>query len=743
MNTPISVSAPHDDLHAPENHACCHVAHPAPALSASPTDEFTCPMHPEIVQRGPGICPLCGMALEPKTVSLQAETGELDDMRRRFWVSAAFAVPVFILAMAEMIPHAALRHWLQSPGAQWLQFALATPAVVWGGAPLFQRGWASLLHRSLNMFTLIALGVGAAYGFSVMATVFPEAFPTTLRGHGGTVGVYFEAAAVITALVLLGQVLELRARSQTSKALQALLGLSPKTARRLQTDGNDEEIPVESIQVGDRLRVRPGERIPVDGIVTEGTSWVDESMITGEPMPVEKTHEARVTAGTVNQHGSFVMTADRIGAQTLLAQIVRMVGEAQRTRAPIQRLADVVSSYFVPMVIGVAALTFILWAQLGPEPTLAHALVASIAVLIIACPCALGLATPTSIMVAMGRGASAGILVKNAEALERLEKVDTLVVDKTGTLTEGRPRLVGMHIAQQASEIDEDALLRLAASLEQSSEHPLGAAILASAIDRGIALPSPTEFRSMAGKGIVGIIDGEQVAVGNRALLETLSINPSALETAADGWRRKGATAVFVAQGTQAIGLLAIADPVKASTADAIALLQKAKMRIVMLTGDSAQTAQAVANQLGITEVIADVLPAGKLAAVQRIQAEGRVVAMAGDGVNDAPALAQADVGIAMGTGTDIAMESAHVTLVKGDLRTIAKARALSRHTMSNIRQNLFFAFIYNALGVPVAAGLFYPVFGWMLSPMLAAAAMSLSSVSVIGNALRLRRVKL
>ncbi len=703
--------------------------------------EYTCPMHPEIVRDEPGACPICGMALEPRTVTAEAEANpELVGMTRRFWVSVALTAPLLLLAMAEMIAGAPVPRMLSGRLLTWVQLALATPVVLWGGWPFFQRGWASVVNRSLNMFTLIAIGTGMAYGYSVIATLFPDLFPHAFRGHSGEAAVYFEAAAVITTLVLLGQVLDLRARSQTSSAIRALLGLAPKTARLIQEDGTEVDVPLERVQPGDRLRIRPGEKVPVDGVILEGMSAVDESMVSGEPVPVEKGPAAPVIGGTVNGTGSLIMRAERVGSETLLAQIVRMVSEAQRTRAPIQRLADTVSAYFVPAVIGVAALTFAMWALFGPEPRLVYALVNAVAVLIIACPCALGLATPMSIMVGTGRGAMAGVLIKNAEALEVLEQVDTLVVDKTGTLTEGKPRLASV-VALVG--LDEAELLRLAASLERGSEHPLAAAIVAGAQERGIGLADVQDFRSVTGKGVVGRVDGRIVALGNRPLLEDLQLEAGELVERAEDLRRSGQTVMFVAVDGKPAGLLGVADPIKASTSEAIQMLHQEGIRVVMLTGDSRTTAEAVARALGIDEVEAEVLPEQKSVVVKRLQAEGRVVAMAGDGINDAPALAQAQVGIAMGTGTDVAMESAGVTLVKGDLRGIVRARRLSEATMRNIRQNLFFAFVYNALGVPVAAGVLYPVFGLLLSPMIASAAMTFSSVSVIANALRLRKLAL
>ncbi|HYV45136.1 MAG TPA: copper-translocating P-type ATPase [Myxococcaceae bacterium] len=687
-------------------------------------------MHPEVRQRGPGECPKCGMALEPVAVTAPGtdeRNPELEDMTRRLWIAAALAAPVFALGMSDLLPGMPLHHALGERRIAWVELALSSPVVLWAGWPLFQRGWASLVHRSLNMFTLIALGIGVAYGYSLVATF-----------ASSTIGVYFESAAVITTLVLLGQVLELRARSRTSSALRALLGLAPRTARRVSDAGEEEDVPLEHVRPGDRLRVRPGEKVPVDGAVLEGASALDESMVTGEPIPVEKSAGAAVTGGTVNQTGTFLMRAERVGADTLLAQIVRMVGEAQRSRAPVQRLADAVSRIFVPAVMLVAAGTFLLWALVGPEPRLAHALVNAVAVLIIACPCALGLATPMSIMVGTGRGAHAGVLIKSAEALEVMERVDTLVVDKTGTLTEGKPRLTSVVAAPGFTEPE---LLRLAATLERGSEHPLAAAILAGARERGVSPGALEDFASVTGQGVRGAVDGRPAALGNPRLLEGIALGD--LPERAEALRRDGQTVVFLAAGGKAAGLIGVADPVKASTPEAIRQLHEEGVRLVMLTGDSRTTAEAVARKLGIDEVIAEVLPEQKADAVKRLQAEGRVVAMAGDGINDAPALAQAQVGVAMGTGTDVAMESAGVTLVKGDLRGLARARRLSRGTMRNIRQNLFFAFAYNALGIPLAAGALYPAFGLLLSPMIASAAMSFSSVSVIGNALRLRRMAL
>ncbi len=712
---------------------------PAPAAGGGAV-EYTCPMHPEIVRPAPGACPICGMALEPRTATGDEVNPELVDMTRRFRVSLALTVPFVLLMLADLLPGQPLERLVPGRTLVWLQLALATPVVLWGGWPFFERGWASVVNRHLNMFTLIALGTGAAFVYSVVATLAPDIFPASFRGHHGEVAVYFEAAAVIVTLVLLGQVLELLARSRTSSAIKALLGLAPKTARRVRDDGGEEDVPLDAVQVGDRLRVRPGEKVPVDGTVVEGTSAVDESMITGEPIPVEKGPGTRLTGATVNGTGSFVMRAERVGSDTLLAQIVRMVSEAQRTRAPIQRLADLVSAWFVPIVVLVAIASFVVWALVGPEPAMAHALVNAVAVLIIACPCALGLATPMSIMVGTGRGAQAGVLIRNAEALETLEKVDTLVVDKTGTLTEGKPRLMAVVAGPGLSEGE---LLRVAASLEQGSEHPLAAAIVAGARDRGVSLGKLEDFQSTTGKGISGTVEGRRVAVGNATLLEGLGVHPAPLAARAEAMRRDGQTVMFVAVDTRLAGLLGVADPIRESTPEAIRLLEQEGVRIVMLTGDNRTTAEAVGRALGLDAIEAEVLPEQKREVVQRLQAEGRIVAMAGDGINDAPALAQAQVGIAMGTGTDVAMESAGMTLVKGDLRGIARARRLSRGTMRNIRQNLFFAFVYNALGVPIATGVLYPVFGLLLSPIIASAAMTFSSVSVITNALRLRRLPL
>jgi Cu+-exporting ATPase len=699
---------------------------------------YTCPMHPEIRQVGPGSCPICGMALEPLTVT--AESGpnhELIDMTRRFWIGFVLAVPVLVLEMGGHITGLTLLLGQQLSNC--LQFLLATPVVVWAGWPFFVRGWQSLLTRNLNMFTLIGLGTGVAWSYSVIATLVPQIFPSAFRQMDGAVAVYFEAAAVITVLVLLGQVLELRARDRTSGAIKALLGLAPKSARRIGADGNDEDVALEHIAVGDHLRVRPGEKVPVDGVITEGRSSLDESMVTGESMPVTKEVGAKVIGGTLNASGGFVMRAEKIGSETMLARIVQMVADAQRSRAPIQRLADQVSGWFVPAVIVVAALAFAAWSMWGPEPRYAYGLVAAVAVLIIACPCALGLATPMSIMVGVGRGAQAGVLIRDAEALERMEKIDTIIVDKTGTLTEGKPSVTAIATVKDQ---DEKELLALAASVEKASEHPLAAAIVAAAIARGVAIAKVMGFDSSSGKGAIGMVERKSIVIGNAKFLGELKISTDALADQADAMRSEGATAVFVAINGKVAGVIAIADAVKASTPQALAALRDAGVRIVMLTGDNKITAEAVAKRLGITEVEADVLPDKKADVVAKLKSQGRVVAMAGDGVNDAPALAAADVGIAMGTGTDVAMESAGVTLLKGDLMGIVRARHLSKAVMGNIRQNLFFAFIYNAAGVPIAAGALYPTFGILLSPMIAAAAMALSSVSVIGNALRLRETK-
>ncbi|RKF35751.1 heavy metal translocating P-type ATPase [Paraburkholderia fungorum] len=711
-----------------------------PSLAPATPTEYICPMHPEIVRGAPGACPVCGMALEPKVAAPTLENPELADMTRRFWTSVALALPLFLMAMGADLWPAAASRLIAHDTLQWLEFALATPAVLWCGWPLFVRGWQSVVNRSLNMFTLIALGVGVAWGYSAVARLMPSVFPSNIRMPDGSVPMYFEAAAVITALVLLGQVLELRARSHTNAAIRMLLGLAPKTARIVRDGGHEEDIPLAQVRPGDVLRVRPGEKIPVDGVVKEGTSGVDESMVTGEPLPVEKQAGERVIGATLNGTGSLVMRAERVGAETLLAQIVRMVAEAQRSRAPIQRLVDVVSGYFVPAVIVAALITLVVWGGWGPEPRMAHAIINAVAVLIIACPCALGLATPMAIMVGTGRGASAGVLIKNAEVLETLQKVDTLVVDKTGTLTLGKPRLTAVMVALG---FDDHQVLQLGASLERASEHPLAGAIVAGAQEKGLALLPVADFKSLTGKGVTGVVNGHEVGIGNRSLLDALSVGTAALDGQAAAMRAEGQTVMFVAVDREAAGLIGVNDPIKDTTPEAIRALHAQGIQVVMLTGDNRVTADAVARKLDIGQVFADVLPEQKTVVVKRLQADGRIVAMAGDGINDAPALAQAHVGIAMGTGTDVAMESAGVTLVKGDLRAIVRARGLSRATMRNIRQNLFFAFIYNALGIPVAAGVLYPVFGLLLSPVIAAAAMSFSSVSVVMNALRLNRVRL
>jgi len=719
----------------------CGMALEPETLTVETADEYTCPMHPEVVQTESGTCPICGMALEPRTVTKEEEANpELVDMSRRFWISTALTAPLLLMTMWEMFAAAPLFQSLTGHVGNWVQLLLASPVVLWGGRPFFQRGWASVIRRSLNMFTLIALGTGVAYAYSLIATLFPSIFPAAFRGTYGEVAIYFEAAAVITTLVLLGQVLELRARAQTSSAIKVLLKLAPNNARIIREDGTEETIPLSQVKPGDRLRVRPGEKVPVDGVVLEGSSSVDESMVTGEPIPVAKSAGDIVTGATVNGTGTFIMEALHVGSETLLARIVKMVSEAQRSRAPIQRLADVVASYFVPIVMSISALTFVIWALVGPEPRLAYALVNAVAVLIIACPCALGLATPMSIMVAVGRGATSGVLIKNAEALESMEKVDTLVVDKTGTLTEGKPRLAAIV---NRSERSDDDLLRLAASLELGSEHPLAEALVSAAEEHRLELLPVRDFQSLTGMGISGRINGQAVALGNQALFKELAIELGNLINDGEEYAQSGETIVYMAIDNQPSAILGVTDPVKASTPEAIAVLQKDDIRIVMLTGDSHTTAQAVADKLGIDEVMAEVLPDQKNEVVRRLQEEGRFVAMAGDGINDAPALAQAQVGIAMGSGTDVAIESAAVTLVKGDLRGIVKARRLSRGTMRNIRQNLFWAFAYNSLGVPIAAGVLYPLFGLLLSPIIAAAAMSFSSVTVIGNALRLRRLEL
>ncbi|WP_436081284.1 copper-transporting P-type ATPase [Pararhizobium sp. LjRoot235] len=700
---------------------------------------YTCPMHPQVRQLGPGNCPICGMVLEPEVVT--AETGpspELIDMRRRFWIGLVLTIPVLALEMGGHLVD--LHMLLDAQTSNWLQLVFATPVVLWAGAPFFERAWRSIVTRHLNMFTLIAMGTGVAWVYSVVATVAPGLFPATFRSADGAVPIYFEAAAVITVLVLLGQVLELRAREQTGGAIRALLDLAPKTARRIRDDGTDEDVPLEAVAVGDRLRVRPGEKVPVDGSLVEGRSSVDESMITGESMPVTKEVGANLIGGTMNKTGGFIMEAGKVGRDTMLSRIVQMVADAQRSRAPIQRLADEVSGWFVPAVIAIAIIAFAVWMWVGPEPRFTHGLVSAVAVLIIACPCALGLATPMSIMVGVGRGARLGVLIKNAEALERFEKVDTLVVDKTGTLTEGKPKVTSIATAEGMTE---NELLRLAATLERASEHPLAAAIVDAATERGLSLGNAEDFDSPVGKGVTGSVDGRKLIIGSHRIMEEFKVDVSALAKEAEALRGEGATVIFVAVDSRVSGLFAISDPIKATTPDAVKTLLNEGVRVVMLTGDNRTTANAVARKLGINEVEAEVLPDHKSEIVARLRSEGRIVAMAGDGVNDAPALAAADVGIAMGTGTDVAIESAGVTLLKGDLQGIARARQLSHATMKNIRQNLFFAFIYNAAGVPVAAGVLYPAFGLLLSPIIAAAAMALSSVSVIGNALRLRSARI
>lgn len=732
---------PEQDL---KEHACCDHRHSHAEESRDDSQSvgaaaiYTCPMHPEIRQNGPGNCPICGMALEPETMTgEEGENPELTDMRKRFWIGLVLTLPVFTLEMGSHLFN--LHQYIDGTLSNWIQFVLATPVVLWAGKPFFERGWASLKSRNLNMFTLIAMGTGVAWLYSIVATLAPGIFPEAFR-QDGVVAVYFEASAVITVLVLLGQVLELKAREQTGGAIRALLDLAPKTARRITENGDDEDVPLDQIKVGDLLRVRPGEKVPLDGMVTEGRSAVDESMVTGESMPVKKEQGSNVIGGTMNQTGSFIMKAEHVGKDTMLSQIVHMVAEAQRSRAPIQRLADVVASWFVPAVILVAVLAFIVWSIYGPSPAFSYALIAAVSVLIIACPCALGLATPMSIMVGVGKGAQAGVLIKNAEALERMEKVDTLVIDKTGTLTEGKPTVTKIAAAAGFSA---DDLLVLAASLEQGSEHPLAHAIVMAARDKALVLEEMHDFDSQSGKGVTGKIKGQHVALGNAMLMEAIAVNVSSMSDQANELRSDGATVIFIAVDNRLAGLLAIADPVKETTPEAISQLQKQGIHIVMLTGDNRRTAEAVAKTLGIEAVEAEILPEDKGKIVKKLRDEGRIVAMAGDGTNDAPALAAADVGIAMGTGTDVAMESAGITLLKGDLIGIVRARKLSVATMRNIRQNLFFAFVYNSAGVPIAAGVLFPFFGVLLSPIIAAAAMSLSSVSVIGNALRLRLMRL
>ena len=732
----------HPDVHNTGPGSCpkCGMAlEPETIEAPSSRTEYTCPMHPEIVRDAPGPCPICGMALEPSTVSADEENPELDSMTRRFWVGIALTLPLLAVMVSDILPSHPIQHLLSGAMLGWIEFALATPVVVWAGCPFFERGWQSVVHRSPNMFTLIAIGSGSAYLYSVAAVVAPGIFPAAFRDMSGNLGLYFEAAAVITVLVLLGQVLELKARSQTSGAIKALLGLAPKTARRLTADGTEGDVDLSAIQVGDKLRVRPGEKIPTDGVVIEGRSSVDESMVSGEPVPVEKTVDAEVVGGTINGTGSFVMKAERVGTDTLLAQIVKMVSEAQRSRAPIQRLADKVAAYFVPAVLASSVITFVVWAIFGPPPAYAHALVNAVAVLIIACPCALGLATPMAIMVGTGRGAAEGILIRNAEALETFEKVNTLVVDKTGTLTEGKPRLTSVIPAEG---FDETQLLQMVASLEKASEHPLAAAILTAATEKKVELLAVTDFQSITGKGVTGELQSKRVGIGNATLMADLGATTEVLNDRAGALQKEGQTVMFIASDGKFAGLVAVTDPIKDTTLDAIQQLKKEGIRVLMVTGDNHTTAAAVAAKLGI-DFEADVLPEKKAEVVKKLQAEGAIVAMAGDGVNDAPALAQANVGIAMGTGTDVAMKTGGITLVKGDLRGIVKARRLSQRTMSNIRENLFFAFFYNALGVPLAAGVLYPFFGLLLNPMIAAAAMSFSSVSVITNALRLKAAKL
>jgi Cu+-exporting ATPase len=735
----------HPEVHQPRPGNCpkCGMAlEPSTAAVRTSQVEYSCPMHPQIIRDKPGNCPICGMTLEQRDVASSAtdpSNPELVNMTRRFWIGVALTLPLLAVMVSDILPGHPIQHLLPGALLGWIEFALATPVVLWAGWPFFERGWESVVHRSPNMFTLISIGAGSAYLYSVAAVMAPGIFPATFRDMSGNLALYFEAASVITVLVLLGQVLELKARSQTSSAIKALLGLAPKTARRISADGKEADVPLSDIHVGDQLRVRPGEKVPTDGVVTEGRSSVDESMVSGEPIPVEKTTDAKVVGGTINGTGSFVMKAERVGADTLLSQIVKMVSEAQRTRAPIQRLADTVASHFVPAVLISSAITFAVWAIFGPQPHYAHAIVNAVAVLIIACPCALGLATPMSIMVGTGRGAGEGILIRNAEALEIFEKVNTLVVDKTGTLTEGKPRLTEVI---PADGFDEKQLLQSVASLEKASEHPLAAAILAGAKEKGVELVDVADFQSKTGKGVTGTLQGKHIGIGNAALMLVLGANLESLKARAEGLQEEGQTVMFIAIDGRFAGLIAVADPIKDSAAEAIKELKEAGIKVVMVTGDNHTTAAAVAQKLGI-DFEADVLPQKKAEVVKKLQSQGAIVAMAGDGVNDAPALAQAQVGIAMGTGTDVAMETGGITLVKGDLRGIVKARRLSQHTMSNIRQNLFFAFVYNALGVPLAAGVLYPIFHVLLNPMIAAAAMSFSSVSVITNALRLRASRL
>jgi Cu+-exporting ATPase len=742
-DTKVDYTCPmHPDVHSAASGTCpkCGMAlEPATIVTPAIRSQYTCPMHPQIVLDEPGNCPICGMTLEPMTAELKETNPELDKMTRRFWVCAALTLPLLAIMILDILPGHGLQHLLKGQLLGWFEFAIATPVVLWGGWPLFQRGWASIISRNPNMFTLVSIGAGSAYLYSVMAVALPQLFPPSFRDMSGQLGLYFEAATVITVLVLLGQVLELKARSQTSGAIKALLGLAPKTARRIAADGTEQDVDLNAIQVGDKLRVRPGEKVPIDGVVVEGNSSVDESMVSGEPIPVEKTADAKVTGGTLNGAGSFVMMTQRVGADTLLAQIVKMVGEAQRTRAPIQQLADVVASYFVPVVLMSAIITFAVWAVYGPQPHYAHALVNSVAVLIIACPCALGLATPMAIMVGTGRGAREGVLISNAEALEILEKVDTLVVDKTGTLTEGKPKLTEVIPVEGVKDTE---LLQAVASLEKASEHPLAGAILAAAKEQRTNLVAIEGFQSVTGKGVKGTLNGKLVAIGNVALMTDLGASPESLRARAEALQKEGQTVMYIALSGKFAGLIAVADTIKDSTAEAIEQLKHEGIKVVMVTGDNRNTAEAVARKLGI-DFEADVLPDKKAEVVKKLQDAGATVAMAGDGVNDAPALAQAHVGIAMGTGTDVAMQTGGITLVKGDLRGIVKARRLSHLTMNNIRENLFFAFFYNALGVPLAAGVLYPAFGLLLNPMIAAAAMSFSSVSVIVNALRLKSAKL